>query len=119
MIFKKIFAVIGLFGVILGASGAHYLKSFLDADHLETWKTATFYLFIHTLAGLFASQNSVRNRSAFCFLFGILLFSGSLYTLAFFRMTIVGAITPVGGVLFLLGWLFLALDLRGSIGNKK
>ena len=112
MSLKKLFAFIGLLGVILSAFGSHYLKSRISSEHIQTWTTASFYLFVHVIVGLYACQFVARKRSQTLFLWGILFFSGSLYILVLTKVKIFGLITPIGGILFILGWLFLALDLK-------
>lgn len=113
-------AVAGLLAVALGAFAAHGLKSRLSPDMLAVFETGVRYQMYHALA-LIAAAWAVRRvspppptarRAAWCFLFGIVFFSGSLYLLALTGVRALGAITPVGGVLFLLGWIFLALALR-------
>jgi len=111
MNFKKIFAFIGFIGVLLGAFGAHVIKNQVEPSLFEVWKTATLYLFVHVLAGLYAVQFAKKQRSAYLFFSGILIFSGSLYILALSGQKFLGAITPVGGLLFLLGWLMLVVDV--------
>ncbi len=111
MNFKKIFCIFGMLGVCLSAFGAHALKSVLTTEHMKTWQTASQYLFIHVLAGLYAEQFSQRKRSSYFFFFGTVLFSGSLFLLALTNMTALGIITPIGGICFILGWLFLFFDL--------
>jgi uncharacterized membrane protein YgdD (TMEM256/DUF423 family) len=113
-------AVLALAGVALGAFGAHALKESLTAaGHVDTWKTAVQYHLIHALAivavGLAAGAGSDRGApvSLWRWVFfadGILLFSGSLYWLSLGGPRWLGPVTPVGGVLFLLGWLVLALN---------
>ncbi len=111
-------AAISMFIAIgLGAFGAHALKQILSADMLAIWQTAVQYQLIHGLA-LFAlaivyprfTQCGVKSFTfiAPCFIIGSVLFSGSLYALALSGIKILGAITPLGGVAFLLGWLLLA-----------
>ncbi|MGB0955381.1 MAG: DUF423 domain-containing protein [Panacagrimonas sp.] len=103
--------------VALGAFGAHALKSRLEPAMLEVWKTAVEYQFYHALAlillGLFARQmkTTVLDASAICFIVGILLFSGSLYALCLSGVRVLGAITPIGGLLFLVGWTCFAYGL--------
>jgi len=125
---KKIIVTASLFGilaVILGAFGAHGLKSLISASDLENWKTAVSYHFYHTLALLFLST-MVRYRDRFiefayyAFTAGIFLFSGSLYLLSTRAVTgleagILGPIPPIGGLMFILGWVFLLL---AAIKNK-
>lgn len=112
MLYVKLFSILGFLGVILGAFGAHGLKSKVTETMLENWKTATFYLFIHVLAGFIAFSMSDKKRSQFCFAFGTIIFSGSLYLLVLFNLPILGAVTPLGGIFFLLGWMFLFLDIK-------
>lgn len=118
---KKITLVAAFFGciaVVLGAFGAHGLEGKVSESHLETWKTAVDYQFYHTLALLFLSTFSRAKhpwiRTSFiCFTLGILLFSGSLYLLSTYSMTgflkpaILGPITPIGGMMFIVGWIGL------------
>lgn len=108
----------GLTAVILGAFGAHGLEGKISDYHLGTWKTANQYHFYHTLALLFLStfsraKNASIRISFFAFVIGILLFSGSLYLLSVrsllglenFRL--LGPITPLGGLFFIVGWVGL------------
>ncbi len=108
----KSFALLGAVGVGLGAFGAHALKSSFSATAIESWKTATLYLFVHVLAGLFALSYAQNTKSALCFLIGTVLFSGSLYVMLFTGIRQLGIITPLGGVFFILGWLLLALQIK-------
>lgn len=110
-IYKILFAVFGFASVALGAFGAHGLKDFLSAYHLEIYQTGVSYQFYHTLALgvvlILQTQNPKSRALRFAlmsFTVGIFIFSGSLYTLAFTQKSIFGAITPIGGVFFLLGW---------------
>lgn len=102
----------GFLSVALGAFAAHALKSRLDAYSLGVFQTGVQYQFFHALAlvlvGLLALQTQTNFRvPGLCFLVGILVFSGSLYLLAFTGVKWLGAITPLGGVAFLVGWLAL------------
>lgn len=107
-------AISGFIAVLFGAFGAHALKARLSADMLAIWKTANEYHFYHALAlllvGVLARQSKVPGLdvSAGCFLAGIIVFSGSLYLLALTGTRWLGAITPIGGLLFLAGWAWLA-----------
>ncbi len=100
----------------LGAFGAHGLKDRLDAYSLGIWEKAVFYHFIHSMGVLVVSllpragSFSVGAASNVCWLLiaGVLVFSGSLYTLALSGVRSLGAITPIGGVCFIAGWLLLA-----------
>ena len=102
----RLAAVSGFLTVALGAFGAHGLRAILDKyETAAIWDTAVFYHMAHTLALLFlASRPHVNTVAAVCFLVGICLFSGSLYILAVTNLRWLGAITPVGGIGFLLGW---------------
>ena len=103
----RIAAAICFVGIGLGAFGAHALKGTLEANHTtEVWKTAVLYHFIHALALLVLATLPATNRvtSAF-FVAGIVIFSGSLYLLALTNVKWLGAITPLGGLCFLAGWL--------------
>jgi uncharacterized membrane protein YgdD (TMEM256/DUF423 family) len=101
-------------GVLLGASGAHPLKGMLEATgRMDTFELAVQYQFYHALAlivtGLLlrAFETPVIKYAASCFLFGIVFFCGSLYVLSFTGFGIFGAVTPVGGLLFIAGWVLL------------
>lgn len=109
----------GLLGVVLGAFGAHGLEGKISDYHLGTWKTANQYHFYHTFALLFistfsrAKSQSIR-VSFIAFTLGILLFSGSLYLLSVRDLiglgsftAILGPITPLGGLSFMVGWIGL------------
>lgn len=106
-------AVYGFLGVGLGAFGAHALKARLMPEMLAVWKTAVEYQFYHALAlmlvGLIAAQKPsiALTNSAICFALGVLVFCGSLYALALSGVRWLGAITPLGGLLFLAGWALL------------
>lgn len=122
---QSIAATLGAVGVIFGAFGAHFLKSRLDVSNLETIKTGVLYLFIHTLATLFVCSRSKQypdsrqlRISGIAFVTGILMFSGSLFiigtaSLTGFPVSSIGFITPLGGLSFILGWLFLIFQ-KGS-----
>ncbi|MGI9281877.1 MAG: DUF423 domain-containing protein [Endozoicomonas sp.] len=109
-------ALCGLLAVVLGAFGAHALKAQLSERYMDVWATATDYQFYHSLALVLVAILSIQFKdssklkwSARLFLLGIILFSGSLYILAITGIGWLGAITPLGGVAFMLGWLFLAI----------
>ncbi len=110
-------AVGGFLGVCFGAFGAHALRQRLAPDLLAVYRTGVEYQFYHAFAllivGLCAVQRPVRafDVAGACFATGIVLFSGSLYALALSGVRVIGAITPVGGVLFLVGWVSLALGV--------
>jgi len=115
----RVAATLGLLAVALGAFGAHGLENLLThLDTTEIWKTASQYHFYHTLALLalaFAPWPAARSEwVGRPWLYGILIFSGSLYLLAVTGWRWLGAITPIGGILLLLGWLFLLHTSRKS-----
>lgn len=104
----------GLTGVVLGAFGAHALEDTLrEAGKLDVWQTAVDYQMWHALALVLCAVISKGGRSmaiaVFLFAAGILLFSGSLYWLALSGPRWLGPITPLGGLLFMVGWIFLGL----------
>lgn len=108
-------AVSALLAVAAGAFGAHALESRVTDAGLRTFETAARYQMYHALALLFAGRFLARRptgvllASCWLFLLGTVLFSGSLYALALSGARWLGAVTPAGGLLFLLGWLCLAL----------
>lgn len=109
-------SVLGASGVLLGAFGAHLLKSrLLASGHLEVWHTAVFYHLIHTLAAFAACAFPASTRGAArsleaasaCWLAGVILFSGSLYSIALGGPVWLGPLTPCGGLFLVAGWLCL------------
>ena len=107
----RVAAAVGFLAVTLGAFGAHSLKKIL-AQHgtVSIWETAVFYHFIHAvMLFVLAERKPLSAGPWWCFLAGIVLFSGSLYLLAATGVSWLGAITPVGGISLLAGWLWLAL----------
>jgi uncharacterized membrane protein YgdD (TMEM256/DUF423 family) len=106
-------ALFGFLSVALGAFGAHSLKNILDENGKSVYEKAVLYQMFHSVA-LFAVgvlQHLFKGVSfspaGFGFLFGMLLFSGSLYVLAITGVKSLGAITPIGGLAFLFGWAWL------------
>ena len=114
-------AVSGFLGVALGAFGAHGLPKDTPAQALEWWKTAAQYHLIHALALLLtglAGLHGVRaDASGWCFLAGTAIFSGTLYAMTLGAPRVLGAVTPIGGLLLLAGWLALAFAAR-SLGGR-
>lgn len=113
-------AIALMLGVGTGAFGAHGLRAHVSPGLLEVWHTAVLYQFVHALGllGIAAMQPRLHARLASAgaafLLAGILIFSGSLYALVLSGVRLIGAITPIGGVSFMIGWLLLALAaLRG------
>ncbi len=108
-----------LLGVAFGAFGAHALKNSLSTEALAIYRTAVDYQMWHALGllaiGILNQQSpeiNILRWSGWLMFSGIVLFSGSLYVLACTNTTWVGIITPIGGVCFLLAWLFLCLSFH-------
>lgn len=120
----RLFAIAGalmaFIAIAAGAFGAHALRARLSPEYLAIFETAARYQMYHALALFAAAWAAQRAPSALAhwagwlFMIGIVLFSGSLYTLALTGVRWLGAITPLGGVAFLVGWLCLALAVRGQ-----
>ncbi len=108
-------ALLAAIAVVLGAFGAHALQERLSERALATWDTGVQYHFIHALALLLLAAlwshlaSGWATASAVAFVLGILLFAGSLYALALGAPRVLGAIAPLGGTTFILGWLSLAI----------
>jgi uncharacterized membrane protein YgdD (TMEM256/DUF423 family) len=125
---KRILVTASLFGmiaVIFGAFGAHGLKEIIRSEDLKVWAKGVEYQFYHVFALLFLSQLKAENNNLIklsygFFTFGILLFSGSLYLLAtrgILNLTVlnyIGPITPIGGLLLILGWVTIFLSALKS-----
>lgn len=105
----------GALGVAFGAFGAHALRDRLDPSQLAIWQTGVNYLFWHVLAAVFAARWADRDGgrpallAALLFLAGTLVFSGTLFALALGSPRWFGAITPLGGLALIGGWLALAV----------
>lgn len=106
--------------VAAGAFGAHGLKNILSPELLAVWHTAVTYQMVHAL-GLFAIallmprfDSALLPWAGMLMLTGIVIFSGSLYVLSLTGIRIIGAVTPVGGVAFLLAWLLVAISALGK-----
>lgn len=109
-VFWRVAAVFGLIGVALGAFGAHGLEDRVTEEALGWWKTGAHYQMLHALAiGLVAAHPRRPVVAGIAFAVGICVFSGSLYLMTFTGIRWLGAITPLGGLSFLIGWLTLAL----------
>jgi uncharacterized membrane protein YgdD (TMEM256/DUF423 family) len=108
-------AIFMALAVLLGAFGAHALKNTLAPEMLAVYKTGVEYQFYHALGLLligsigFHLDSKWLKRSGLLLTLGILLFSGSLYILALTGIKVIGAITPIGGVSFIAGWICLAI----------
>ncbi|QIA62680.1 DUF423 domain-containing protein [Vibrio astriarenae] len=124
-------ALCGL-GVMLGAFAAHGLKAVLSPYLLDVFQTGVMYQFIHgigiLLCAVVMNQRSMADkgkkhfsRAAICFIIGTLCFSGSLYALALTGIKWFGPITPLGGLLFIIGWglfVFAALQYQSTHINE-
>ena len=111
-------ALAGFVGVAFGAFGAHGLRGRLSPDMLAVFETGVRYQMYHALALMLTAALMMTGRiesgraaaaAGWLFVAGIVLFSGSLYLLAVTGITVLGAITPIGGVAFLLGWACFAI----------
>lgn len=110
-------ALLGLVTILLGAFGAHGLKETLTVEGLKSFETAVTYQMYHVIVLLFVNTYNgfsvkEKNRISYLLFIGILFFSGSIYLI---QLTEVSAksiwfITPLGGVLFVIAWLFMALN---------
>ena len=114
----KLFIILGainaFLAVALGAFGAHGLEGKLEPKYLEIWKTAVTYQMFHALGLLIIAilagklpTSSLISTSGWLMLTGILLFSGSLYVLSVTKISMLGAITPFGGIAFLSAWILV------------
>ncbi len=120
-IFLAIAGVLGSLSVIFGAFASHALKDRLSERALEIWETGTKYQMYHALAlvlvALLLSHLATESFSlimaGYAFIVGVFLFSGSLYALSLSGIKWLGAITPVGGVAFILGWICLVVAAWG------
>lgn len=103
----------------LGAFGAHGLKNIATPYQLEIWQTATLYLMVHSLGllaiGVLQALSSYRvHRAALTLQIGVLIFSGTLYLMALGAPRWLGAITPIGGTLMIVGWILLAFIYKNK-----
>ena len=114
---RKLTAALGFLGVLLGAFGAHALRPGLEAaGMLPVWQTAVLYHLMHAVALLaITGQTAVSRLTFWCFFLGVGIFSGSLYLLALTRISLLGAVTPLGGFGMLLGWLSLLFSKRDDV----
>ena len=117
-------AVSGFLAVALGAFGAHLLEGRISDHYLGVWEKAVQYQMFHTggllaigvLLNIMPSKHLVR--AGWCMLTGIIFFSGSLYILALSGIGVFGAITPIGGILFLVAWSLIIVALLGQSKDK-
>ncbi|WP_138992401.1 DUF423 domain-containing protein [Larkinella sp. C7] len=125
-IFLQSGAILGFLSVALGAFGAHAFRAMLElSKRSDTFETAVKYQFYHALAlvaiGILLQLPAITAVSAkyyawagYAFLFGVLIFSGSLYAICFTGITKFGAIAPIGGLLMLAGWALLLIGGQKS-----
>jgi uncharacterized membrane protein YgdD (TMEM256/DUF423 family) len=110
----RLAGALGFLGVALGAFGAHGLRDRLAPGMLDVYKTGVLYHLLHAVALLvvaLAADKLARPRAvAALWAAGIVIFSGSLYALALTGVGVLGAITPIGGLLLMAGWVTLALN---------
>ncbi len=117
-------AISGLLAVILGAFGAHVMKGIISPEMLEVYKTGVQYQFYHTFAllavGILMNFNPSKTLkwSAYLFMTGILLFSGSLYVLAISGVKVLGIITPFGGITWIAAWILLFVQCSKLTASK-
>lgn len=110
-------AIFMALAVLLGAFGAHALKKVLSPDMLAIYKTGVEYQFYHALGLLLIGVIGFHIRSKYLqwaglfISIGIIIFSGSLYVLTLSGIKALGAITPIGGLSFVVGWIFLAIAI--------
>jgi uncharacterized membrane protein YgdD (TMEM256/DUF423 family) len=113
-VFLATASLLGALGVALGAFGAHALRDRVEPRLLEVWQTGVHYHLVHALALLAAAwvaqraTGSQATLAGWLFVAGIVLFSGSLYAMTLTGIRALGAVTPVGGLAFIAGWLLLA-----------
>lgn len=118
--FLRISAVLGALAVVCGAFGAHGLEERLSAEMLDVWHTAVNYHVYHALAllALAVAPAALWNspwaaRAGYAWLVGVAIFSGTLYALALTEIRWLGAITPIGGVALIAGWVLLIPAAKG------
>jgi len=129
--FFRTAAMLAMISVIFGAFGAHALKEYLSEQSLASFQTATTYMMTHAIA-LFIVGMMYRHYkkktmvwSGNFFVLGIIMFSGSIYlriallSLGFDKFAIVNIVTPVGGLMFILGWLMLFLSIPPGTQHEK
>jgi uncharacterized membrane protein YgdD (TMEM256/DUF423 family) len=116
----KIFIIIGAISAFLsvgfGAFGAHALEGKISQKYIEIWNTGVLYQMFHSIGIIIVgillgnvSASSILSWSGWLMLIGIILFSGSLYVLSLSGIKVLGAITPLGGVSFLIAWVLIVV----------
>lgn len=116
--FLSVSSLLGFLSVAFGAFGAHALKEKFNEYQFSIFHTGVQYQFYHALAlglvGILLLKNpeaSLLKSAGYAFGFGVVVFSGSLYLLAWTQIKWLGAITPIGGVSFLVGWALMGLSI--------
>jgi uncharacterized membrane protein YgdD (TMEM256/DUF423 family) len=124
--FLSVAAILGALSVALGAFAAHTLKKMVGPETLQIFETGVRYQFYHVFALLFVAflSEKIHNRwmvwAGNCFIMGIIFFCGSLYIMTALTIaesahkTLVGIATPIGGVFFIAGWIFLYLGVKAK-----
>ena len=113
-------ALLGAIAIGLGAFGAHSLKEVLTADQLDSFETAVRYQMYHVIVLLIVLtgallSSKVKKIISLLFILGILLFSGSIYAITFgIPAEFIWFITPIGGLMFIVGWVLLAIHFLKS-----
>lgn len=113
-------AILAFFAIAFGAFGAHGLKNILSVEHLVIYRTAVDYHMWHSLGLVLIGLLTQQNRSHLLFkagwvmFAGVIIFSGSLYALSLTGISMLGAITPIGGVCFLVAWALIAYEFITS-----
>ncbi|PTE69492.1 DUF423 domain-containing protein [Staphylococcus devriesei] len=121
----KVFIILGalctMMSVGTGAFGAHGLENKLSDKYMSVWEKAVNYQMYHGLGlliiGVIGGTTSINvNWAGWLIFLGVVFFSGSLYILALTQIRILGAVTPIGGVLFIAGWLMLIISTFKFVG---
>jgi len=108
----SIAALSGFLAVGLGAFGAHALEAMLvETGRADTWATGVLYHMVHSVAALAVGMFGRLLAAGWVFLFGNLIFGGTLYLLCLTGITWLGAITPIGGLAYLVGWAILGIGV--------
>lgn len=124
----RLFVILGslnmALAIAIGAFGAHGLKGKIDSNMLANWNTGAHYHIIHAIAliciGLLLAKlgtnGSLVSTAGWLLIVGIILFSGSLYVMALTNIKVLGAITPIGGISFIIGWMLVTIAAWRHLG---
>jgi uncharacterized membrane protein YgdD (TMEM256/DUF423 family) len=117
MKFISIGAILAMLAVVFGAFGTHGLRGKIGYDLLQIYETGTYYMMVHAFAimiyGIWfalAKNGELKPWPIWLFLVGTFIFTGSLYAITFTTIRTFGAITPIGGVCYIAGWIIFALQ---------